>query len=249
MKFKSLFAATALSVIAIAGGAQAFDQGEKDEIGKIVREYLLAHPEVLIEVQQALEKKQTEQRMAQARAAVKENAEAIFNGSNDIALGNPQGKTTVVEFFDYNCGYCKRAVTDMDAIIKANPDVRFVLKEFPILGQDSVEAHKVSHAVKLVAPQKYGEFHRALMMGEHADEARAIEVAKSLGVSEEQLRAKMAEAPQDESVREAYQLASKLGITGTPSYVLGDEAVFGAVGEGELNQKIASVRQCGKTTC
>lgn len=249
MKFKSLFAATALTIVSIAGGAQAFDQGQKDEIGKIVREYLLAHPEVLAEVQQALEKKQAEERIAQARVAVKENADAIFNGASDIALGNPQGKTTVVEFFDYNCGYCKRAVSDMDAIIKANPDVRFVLKEFPILGQDSVDAHKVSYAVKLIAPQKYGDFHRALMTGEHADEARAIEVAKSLGVTEEAIRAKIAEAPQDDSVRDAYQLASKLGITGTPSYVLGDEAVFGAVGESELSQKIASVRQCGKTTC
>ena len=249
MKFKSLFAATALSIVSIAGGARAFDQGEKDEIGKIVREYLLAHPEVLVEVQQALEKKQADERMARARVAVKENAEAIFNDASDIALGNPQGKMTIVEFFDYNCGYCKRAVSDMDAIIKANPDVRFVLKEFPILGQDSVDAHKVSHAVKLVAPEKYGEFHRALMTGEHADEARAIEVAKTLGITEDALRAKMAEAPHDDSVRDAYQLATKLGITGTPSYVLGEEAVFGAVGESELSQKIASVRQCGKTTC
>ena len=249
MKFKSLFAATALSIVSIAGGAQAFDQGQKDEIGKIVREYLLAHPEVMVEVQQALEKKQADERMAQARVAVKENADAIFNGSNDMSLGNPQGKTTIVEFFDYNCGYCKRAVSDMDAIIKSNPDVRFVLKEFPILGQDSVDAHRVSYAFKHIAPEKYGDFHRALMTGEHADEARALDVAKSLGVTEEQIRAKMAEAPQDDSVRDAYQLATKLGITGTPSYVLGDEAVFGAVGESELNQKIASVRQCGKTTC
>ena len=249
MKFKSLFAATALSIVSMAGGAQAFDDGQKEEIGKIVREYLLAHPEVMVEVQQALEKKQAEERAVQAKAAVKENAASIFNASTDIALGNPEGKTTVVEFFDYNCGYCKRAVADMDAIIESNPDVRFVLKEFPILGQDSVDAHKVSYAFKLIAPEKYGDFHRALMTGEHADEARAIEVAKSLGVTEDALRAKIAEAPHDDSVREAYRLASKLGITGTPSYILGDEAVFGAVGETELSQKIASVRQCGKTTC
>jgi protein-disulfide isomerase len=249
MKFKSLFAATALTFATVAGGAQAFDQSQKDEIGKIVREYLIAHPEVLVEAQQALEKKQAQDRMNQAKVAVKENADAIFNAATDISLGNPQGKTTVVEFFDYNCGYCKRAVSDMDAILKANPDVRFVLKEFPILGQDSVDAHKVSFAVKTVAPEKYGDFHRALMSGEHANEARAIEVAKSLGVSEEALRAKMAEVSQDDSVRQAYELATKLGITGTPSYIIGDEAVFGAVGESELNQKIASVRQCGKTTC
>lgn len=249
MKFKSLFAATALTLVSMSGGAQAFDQSQKDEIGKIVREYLIANPEVMVEAQQALEKKQAEDRATQAKAAVKENADAIFNASTDIALGNPEGKTTVVEFFDYNCGYCKRAVSDMDAIIKANPDVRFVLKEFPILGQDSVDAHKVSFAFKHIAPEKYGDFHRMLMTGEHANEARAIEVAKSLGVTEEALRAKMAEVSQDDSVRQTYQLATKLGITGTPSYILGDEAVFGAVGESDLNQKIASVRQCGKTTC
>ncbi|MGV3551830.1 DsbA family protein [Rhizobium sp.] len=249
MKFKSLFAATALTLVSTTVGAQAFDDSQKDEIGKIVREYLIANPEVIVEVQQALEKKQAEARLAQAKTAVKENADAIFNAATDIALGNPKGTTTIVEFFDYNCGYCKRAVADMDAIIKTNPDVRFVLKEFPILGQDSVDAHKVSFAFKQIAPEKYGEFHRALLSGEQANEARAIEVAKSLGISEEALRAKMAEVSQDDAVRETYQLATKLGITGTPSYVLGDEAVFGAIGEVELNKKIASVRQCGKTTC
>jgi protein-disulfide isomerase len=261
MNIRTLLPVTAFAIAALAmtGAAHAFDEKEKDEIGKIVREYLLAHPETLIEVQQAYEKKQAEQRAEQAKTAVKDNHDAIFNASYDIAVGNPKGKITVVEFFDYNCGYCKRAVGDMDAIIKSNPEVRFVLKsnpevrfvlkEFPILGQDSVDAHKVSNAVRLVAPEKYGDFHRALMSGEHANEARAIEVAKSLGVAEDALRAKMAEAPNDDSVRDAYQLATKLGITGTPSYIIGDEAVFGAVGEDELAKKITSVEQCGKTTC
>lgn len=252
MKIRTLLPATALAIATIVGAANtaaAFDDKQKDEIGKIVREYLLAHPETIVEVQQALEKKQAAERAEQAKTAVKENRDAIFNASYDLSVGNPKGKVTVVEFFDYNCGYCKRAVGDMDAIIKANPEVRFVLKEFPILGQDSLDAHKVSNAVRLVAPEKYGDFHRALMSGEHANEERAVEVAKSLGISEEALRAKMAEAPQDENVRDAYKLATKLGITGTPSYVIGDEAVFGAVGEEELSKKIANVEQCGKTTC
>ena len=252
MKFRTLLPVTALALAATIGatsGAIAFDDTQKDEIGKIVREYLLANPETLVEVQQALEKKQAAERAEQAKSAVKDNHDAIFNASYDLSVGNPKGKVTVVEFFDYNCGYCKRAVSDMDAVIKGNPEVRFVLKEFPILGQDSVDAHKVSNAFRLVAPEKYGEFHRALMTGEHANEARAIEVAKSLGVSEEALRTKMAESPQDDNVRDAYKLATKLGITGTPSYIIGDEAVFGAVGGEELAKKIANVQQCGKTTC
>ena len=234
---------------AFPGVANAFDQKEKDDIGKIVREYLLAHPETLIEVQQAYEKKQADQRAEQAKTAVKDNHDAIFNASYDLAVGNPKGKVTVVEFFDYNCGYCKRAVGDMDAIIKSNPGTcRFVLKEFPILGQDRSSPQGLECRPP-GPPEKYGEFHRALMTGEHANEARAIEVAKSLGVTEDALRAKMAEAPNDESVRDAYKLATKLGITGTPSYIIGNEAVFGAVGEEELAKKITSVEQCGKTTC
>lgn len=255
--FGAFLAALVLVVAGVLTYASIYFGGARTEIaakddatfGIAVRNYLLNNPEILSEVQQALEKKQVEAREAQAKAAVVENREAIFNAPYDLALGNPNGKTTIVEFFDYNCGYCRRAVADMDAIIKANPDVRFVLKEFPILGQDSVDAHRVSAAIRLVAPEKYADFHRALMSGENANEARAIEVAVSLGLDEAAIRAKMAESPNDESVRDAYQLASKIGITGTPSYIIGDEAVFGAVGEEELTRRINNMQQCGKTAC
>lgn len=253
MKFKTLISAAAMSMVVAAGSfspANAFDDTQKKEIGDIVRDYLVEHPELLIEMQQALEKKQAEARMAQAKVAVSENREAIFNASYDLAIGNPNGKISIVEFFDYNCGYCKRAMADMDSIVKANPDVRFVLKEFPILGPDSLAAHRVSDAFRQISPEKYGQFHRDLLGGEaHANEARALEVAKSLGVSEEQIRAQMQKAPSDARVQEAYQLATKLGISGTPSYVIGDEAIFGAVGVDMLNEKIANVSQCGKTIC
>jgi protein-disulfide isomerase len=230
--------------------ANAFDDAQKKEIGEIVKSYLMEHPEVLIEVQQALEKKQDEARMAQAKVAVEENEKLIFNAPYDLSVGNPKGKITVVEFFDYNCGFCKRAISDMDAIIKKNPDVRFVLKEFPILGQDSVAAHRVSDAFRHIAPEKYGQFHRELLGGEeHATEGRALEVAASLGVSEEQIRAQMKKTNNEASVQQTYALAHKLGITGTPTYVVGDEAIFGAVGAEALDQKVSNLAQCGKTVC
>jgi len=253
MKIKMLLSATAISLVAASSlfsPANAFDDTQKKEIGEVVRDYLIEHPEVLIEVQQALEKKQADQRMAQAKVAVDENRDAIFNASYDLSLGNPKGKITVVEFFDYNCGYCKRAISDMDAVIKSNPDVRFVLKEFPILGPDSLAAHKVSDAFRHIAPEKYGQFHRELLGSEaHANEARALEVAQSFGVSEEQIRAQMAKSTNETTVQETYKLASKLGISGTPSYVIGDEAIFGAVGSQAINEKVANVGQCGKATC
>jgi protein-disulfide isomerase len=253
MRIATLLSATALSMtlaFAAAAPARAFDDAQKKEIGEIVRDYLIAHPEVMVEVQQALEKKQSDDRLAQAKAAVQENHDAIFNSPSDISLGNPKGKITVVEFFDYNCGYCKRALSDMDAMIKSNPELRFVLKEFPILGPDSLAAHKVADAFRQIEPGKYGEFHRALLgSSEHANEARALEVAASLGVTEAHVREKMASSPSDQIVQEAYRLASKLGISGTPSYVIGDEAIFGAVGADTLMSKVANVGTCGKATC
>lgn len=253
MKFKTLLSATALSLAVVLGAfspANAFDDTQKKEIGEIVKNYLLEHPELLIDVQQALEKKQDEARMAQAKVAVEQNKDEIFNASYDLSVGNPKGKITVVEFFDYNCGYCKRAISDMDAIVKNHPDVRFVLKEFPILGQDSVAAHRVSDAFRHIAPEKYGQFHRELLGGqEHASEARALEVAASLGVDEKQIREQMQKTSNEASVKETYALAHKLGITGTPTYIIGDEAIFGAVGAEALDEKVANLGQCGKTTC
>jgi protein-disulfide isomerase len=253
MKFKTLLSATAMSLVVAFGAftpANAFDDAQKKEIGEIVKSYLLEHPEVLVEVQRALDKKQDEARMAQAKVAVEQNEKLIFNAPYDLSVGNPNGKITVVEFFDYNCGYCKRAVSDMDAIVKKYPDVRFVLKEFPILGQDSVAAHRVSDAFRHISPEKYGQFHRELLAGEeHATEGRALEVAASLGVSEEQIRAQMKKGSNEESVKQTYALAHKLGITGTPTYVIGDEAVFGAVGVEALDKKVANIAQCGKTAC
>jgi protein-disulfide isomerase len=253
MNLKKLLSATVLSAVALsmtAISANAFDDAQKKEIGAIVKDYLIEHPEVMIEVQQALQKKQEEARMAQSKAAVTENQEAIFNASQDYVLGNPKGKITIVEFYDYNCGYCKRAIGDMDAVIKSNPEVRFVLKDFPILGPDSLAAHKVADAFRRAAPEKYGKFHRALLGGQaHANEARALEVAESLGVKESTIRKKMAENVEDSGVQQTYKLASQLGISGTPSYVLADEAIFGAVGADTLNEKVANVAQCGKTAC
>jgi protein-disulfide isomerase len=138
----------------------------------------------------------------------------------------------------------------MDAILEKDKNVRFVLKELPILGPDSIAAHKVSAAFREIAPEKYGDFHRALLGGEErATEETAIAVAGKLGVAEADLRKKIDENTQDEAVKEAYTLANNLGITGTPSYVVGREAVFGAVGAEELETKVANVRACGKTAC
>ncbi|WP_307233338.1 DsbA family protein [Pararhizobium capsulatum] len=230
--------------------AFALDDKQKKEMGEFIREYLVANPEILLEAQQSLKKKQQDEQLRQAEVAISENQQTIFKSVHDVTLGNPKGDVTIVEFYDYNCGYCKRALADMETILANDKNVRFVLKELPILGPDSLAAHKVSAAFRQVAPEKYGEFHRALLGGEdRATEETAIAVAGRLGVSEADLRAKMETDAHDAAVKESYTLANNLGITGTPSYVVGNEAVFGAVGAEELETKVTNMRSCGKTVC
>lgn len=248
--FKPIAAAVLALSMGVAAPAMALDDKQKEEIGQFIKEYLIQNPEIMLDVQNALQAKQEAARTQASTEAVAANKKAIFSDTGDMILGNPKGDVTIVEFFDYNCGYCKHALSDMNEIIDADKNVRFVLKELPILGPDSMAAHKVSYAFKALAPEKYGEFHRALLGGDvRATEERAIEVATSLGVKEDALRKQMADKPNDASVKDVYQLAGTLGITGTPSYVIGNEAVFGAVGAEALEEKIGNVRSCGKTMC
>lgn len=221
--------------IARAGGGL-----DRAEIEGIVRDYLLANPEIMYEVQASLEQKQAqEQKLAQTEVLASEH-DKIFNASYDGIIGNPDGKTTIVEFFDYNCGYCKRALQDMDALVDENPDLRFVMKEFPILGPDSQKASQVSMALRSLAPEKYADFHRRLIGGVgRATEAGAIKIALSLGVDEAALRAEMKNPAISAAFSETYALANKLSITGTPSYIIGDEVVFGAMGRQVLAEKLA----------
>jgi protein-disulfide isomerase len=255
MSFRTKMIAAGTLAALVAGvslpqSALALDAKQKEEIGAFIKEYLIANPEIMLEVQDALTTKQRAKQQEAAEGAIAENKKAIFNSDYDMVLGNPKGDVTVVEFYDYNCGYCKRALSDMDDILAKDKNVRFVLKELPILGPDSLAAHKVSAAFRLVAPEKYGDFHRALLGGEdRATEETALAVAAKLGVSEKDLRAKMEKEPHDAAVREAYGLANDLGITGTPSYVIGNEAVFGAVGAEEIESRVANMRECGKTAC
>ena len=252
MTFKTKLAAIVALALAVAAPlpALALDDAQKKEIGEFIKEYLVENPEILLDVQEALQKKQQEEQQAKAQAAITDNETSIFTSPYDVALGNPNGDVTIVEFFDYNCGYCKRALIDMDEILKEDKKVRFVLKELPILGPDSLAAHKVSAAVRDLAPEKYGEFHRTLLGSEgRATEESAIAIAAGMGLSEADIRKTMADKPHDEAVREAYSLANDLGITGTPSYVIAQETVFGAVGADDLREKIANVRACGKTSC
>jgi protein-disulfide isomerase len=236
----SLLAATAF--FALPASAQSFSDGQRSEIEGIVKEYLLAHPEVLQDAMAALDKKQQEADAKKATATIKDNNATLFNSPHQVVLGNPQGNVQIVEFFDYNCGFCKRALPDMLSLLNANSNIRFVLKEFPVLGEGSVEAAHVAVAARMQDPagKKYIDFHQKLLGGRGpADKARALAVAKEVGFDMPRLEKDMNSDEVKTTIDEDMKLADALGVNGTPSYVIGNELVVGAVGLDALKEKIA----------
>src|SRR6202040_324939 len=155
---------------------------------------------------------------------VKQYSQALFYSPRQVTIGNHQGDVTLVEFFDYNCGYCKRAMTDMLEIMKEDPKLRVVLKEFPVLGPGSVEAAQVAVAVRMQdkGGKKYLEFHQKLLGGRgQADKARALAVAKEIGLDMGRLEKDLKSDEVTASIAESMKLAEALGLNGTPSYVIG----------------------------
>src|SRR5690606_18130788 len=206
MNFRTLLTASAALSIAAAAPlpALALDDMQKKEMGDFIREYILENPEILLEAQEALQHKQQQEQLAKAGKSIADNQKAIFASDHDIALGNPDGYVTVVEFFDYNCGYCKRALSAMQEFLEKDENARSVLKEPPIDRADSLAVHTAPHGVRDIAPEKYGAFHRALLRSEgRASEESSIAVAAGLGLDEAEIRKTMQEKPHDDAVREA----------------------------------------------
>jgi protein-disulfide isomerase len=246
----SLFRFLAALAVAVAifaspqASAQGFTPQQRGEIETIIREYFIKHPEMIEELQALAQSEKM-------KRAISENKEVLLNSARQVTLGNPQGDVTMVEFFDYNCGYCKRALDDMMTLIKSDPKLRVVLKEMPVLSQGSLEAAQVGAALTMQdkSGKRYLDFHQKLLTGRgQADKARALAVAKEVGADMPRLEKDMASAEIKLALEESMKLAEAFGIQGTPSYVVGNEVLVGAVGLKELQSKINNAR-CGKPTC
>ena len=247
----SIAAFAALFLLGRPAGAlaQAFTEQQKSEIHTIIREYLIAHPEVLDEAQAELTRRQTAAEEEKHRVAVQKNAEVIFNSPRGVQVGNAGGDVEFVEFFDYNCGYCKRAMGDMLSLMQKDPKLKVTLKEFPVLGPGSVEAAQVAIAVRMQDPKKYLDFHQKLLGGRgEKDKARAMAAAKDAGLDMARLEKDMKSPEVKATLEENFKVAEDMGLNGTPSYVIGDNVVVGAVGLESLEEKIKLAR-CAKSSC
>lgn len=243
-RYVTLLAALVLPLTALAQPA-TFTPEQREAIGGIIRDYLVRNPEVLQEAFGELERRTQEaERQGRAQVLISER-DRLVNSPRDFVIGNPQGDVTMVEFLDYNCGYCKRAVADVQALIKADPKLRVVIKDFPVLGPGSVEASRVALAAKSqLSGDRLFEFHTRLMERRgQADRASATAVAREMGLDMARLETDLQGSGIDATLQENMDLGQKLGINGTPGFVIGNEVIAGAVGAEPLRQVIAKARK------
>ena len=248
-------ACAALGVIATLStspvSAQALSPEQRKAVTDLIRETLLKNPEIIQEAMIELERRNTVAQAEAQRNAVSAEKDRLIDPATSVIVGNPQGDVTLIEFMDYNCGFCKRAMEDVRALAKEDPKLKIVIKDFPILGPDSVEASRVALAVRSqLQGAKYFDFHTKLMAVKgRINGAKALEIAKDFGVDIERAK-KEVDAPSTRgAIEDTVALGDRLGLTGTPAFILGDEVVFGAVGQAALKAKIDAVRKCGKATC
>ena len=224
---------------------------DEKKIVDIVRDYLTKNPEILVEMTTELDKRQQADQAAQQQKVITDNAEAIFRSPLSHTAGNPNGDVTVVEFFDYNCGFCKRALPDVVKLVDSDDKVRVVFKELPIFGDESEGAAKAALAAGKQG--KYFEMHQKLFSESgKADKDKALKIASELGLDVPQLEKDMEDPSVQLALDEAKELAQKLGLQGTPLYLIGDHIVPGAPDDlyDQLTAKVAEVREKGcKATC
>jgi protein-disulfide isomerase len=229
------------------GSAAVAAEMSQAEFGQRVRAYLLDHPEVINEVLNRLQAKQVKQGAAAAKIALNAHAADVFHDSNSPVGGNPNGSVTLVEFFDYNCPYCKMMAPVITEAEAADPQLRIVYKEFPILGPGSVFAAKAALAANKRG--KYEAFHRALyQVRGHVDEAKVLEVAATVGIDLARMKADMHDKTIEGDLDRNGELGQVLQITGTPGFVVGDEVTTGAMDMTALQSLISNGRKANQAT-
>lgn len=216
--------------------------GDKAALGKAIRDYLIANPEVLVEAMQELERKQDSQRDTVAQKAIQENRTALMSDPESPIAGNPGGDVTIVEFSDYQCPYCKRAHSAVKSVLAADSKVKLVFKDLPILGEPSRIAALAALASQ--AQNKHLALHDALMeFNGKLDRDRIMEIAGSVGLDVTRLQKDMDDPKLKEIIDRNMALASALGVRGTPAFVIGNQFVPGAVDADTLKKLISDARK------
>ncbi len=239
---KKLISMTAVALSLTLPLSAVAQELSEDRVRELVLETIREHPEIVMEAVAILESRQAEAQAASQAEVLARQRDALERDPNAPVLGNPDGDVTVVEFFDYNCPYCRRAKPEIEALLAADPDVRLVYREWPILGEGSVFAARAALAAR--EQRLYEDFHWAMMgMNGRADETSVLRIAEDIGLDIAQLRRDMDAPDIDTHIETSMRLAQALGITGTPSFVIGDALVPGVVAADQLQTLVSDVRE------
>ncbi len=231
----------ALIAAMLSPAALSADELSEDRIKELVYEAILENPQIIMDAVRLLEERQQQDQAAAAAAVLNTERDRLEQDPNAIILGNPEGDVTVVEFFDYNCPYCRRVMPEVDALVAQDPNVRLVYREWPILGEGSVFAARAALAAR--QQDKYEEFHVAMMgMQGRAEEASVLRIARSVGLDIDQLRRDMDAPEVSEHIQTSMELTRALGFSGTPSFVIGDALIPGYVEAQVLIDQVEAVR-------
>ncbi|WP_126976714.1 DsbA family protein [Frigidibacter oleivorans] len=240
--------AAALAVSGLPAGAfdiRAMTPEESAAFGEAVRGYLMQNPGVLMEVIGELEAQQAEAQAAGEAELVAANRAAIFEDGHSWVGGNPEGSVTLVEFIDYRCGYCRKAHAEVADLVQSDGDIRYVVKEFPILGEDSVLAARFAvAALRVAGAEAYKALHDGFYTGFRGEvtEANLIRFAEELDLDGTAIAAAMDSPEVERVLAENHALADRLQIQGTPTFVLGDQLVRGYLPEEQMRAIVAEVR-------
>lgn len=240
---KFLLAPLAVAVLSTSS-VSAQDAMTKDEIKQLALEAILENPEIVMQAVEILRERERTAQANQATDALVAYKDLIQSDPNAFVLGNPDGDVTLVEFFDYNCGYCKRATPAVQTMLEEDPNLKVVLREFPILSEGSVFAARAALASR--AQDKYEEFHFKLMEIPRADENSVMKAAADLGMDVDKLRADMDDPMVEEHIATSRKLTEALGFTGTPSFIIGNEIVPGFIPADNMREVIAAQRVAQK---
>lgn len=212
----------------------------EERVRELVLETVRDNPQIVREAIEALQEQEAKNQIAAVRDTIRRNRATFERDPNAPVLGNPEGSATVVEFFDYNCPYCRKAADDVKALLAGDDDVRVVYREWPILGEGSLFAARAALAAR--EQGRYEDLHWALMKLRRAEEKTVLAAASELGLDIERLRRDMKAPKVEEHIAVSMQLAQALGINGTPSFVVGDELAPGLVPLERLQELVATAR-------
>lgn len=240
-----LAASLAAPATATATDLDNLTDSERAAFRAEVRAYLLDNPEVLMEAIAVLESRGAQAEVERDAQAVAANADALFGSAFDLVLGNPEGDITIVEFMDYRCGFCRRAHPEVMDLIELDGNIRLVVKEFPILGEQSVLAARFAIATRIAhGDAAYFDVHDALMqMRGDVSEPALIALAEGLGHDSAAILRAMSDPVVQATIAYNQALGQRLSISGTPSFVFGDQMVRGYVPLGDMQQIVAMLRE------